>query len=303
MSENKTRILLDASALSVSSCDYRMKLTLLDGIVPLEQQPAIEYGSAFHRFVAYWREHPSEYAEAAALAQMSYTKVIVPPDDFRDIGHLVKTCGLYADFYSNDPFIPFVSKKDNTPTVELPFSFPIFVDESIELIACGTIDAIGKYDGIPCFTDIKTTSVWNKHSYLESYVLSSQMMFYRWALDKLSKEIFPDTFGEFANLPCFIDAVFLNKSGAFMDRSNLITFSDYLMWQFEQCLYDYISRLLNMVKTRFFPRNGFLNGSCDTKYGKCRFFNICSQTTEEGSEYSKNTGFTVREYNPLNFRV
>jgi hypothetical protein len=234
---------------------------------------------------------------------MSYTKVIVPEDDFRDIGHLVKTCGLYADFYSNDAFVPFVSKRDSTPTVELPFSFPLVVTDDVELIACGTIDAIGKYDGISCFTDIKTTSVWNKKSYLESYALSHQMMFYRWALDKLAKEIFPDTFGEFANLPCFIDGVFLSKAGAFMERSNLITFSDYQMWQFEKCLEDYTARLLTMVRTNHFSRNGFLNGSCETKYGKCRFFNICSQTTEEGCEFSKNSDYKVRVYNPLDFRT
>lgn len=302
----RKRYYIDASSLSDTHCARAFYYRAILGLQSLQPATPLSYGSAFHIFAANWRD-TGNVGEATQQAISWYVNVPRDPTDFRTPEHLAATCLAYANKYANDSFQVYRSADTGKAAVELPFSWPWYADDDIEVLLAGTVDGIGSYNGIPCFYDIKTTAMWNVSAYLKAYGLSSQMFFYRWMLDMLAENL-PDKWGHMKELSFFIDGVFLKAmttkgvSASFM-RSQLMTFTTYQMKQYDALVRRQLDRLIGAIKNNDWPREGFVNGTCEKKARTCTFFDICNAVDEDAEALYIKRDFSTREYNPLLFRA
>ncbi len=192
------------------------------------------------------------------------------------------------------------------PLVELKFCLKYKETDTVIILLAGTIDDICKWNEAYIIRDYKTTSVWDHEEYFRSYELSCQLMFYRFIL-KLYGEQYPDSVlaqiskGRVLGM---IRGVFI-KSGkdvpTFKD-SQCFPFKDRDMKDFVELLDGLIARIIHMLDTKTEPkREGMLNGSCETVYGKCSFFNSCSAIDEVAGQHYLKNNFLQKPYDPLSF--
>jgi hypothetical protein len=227
------------------------------------------------------------------------------------VGHLKQLLFyLQEDFLSKDDFQ--VLQIDGKPLVEKNFALPYYSDDDIEVILCGTMDKIGKVKNSNyAVGDYKFTSVWNSVEYLASYALSPQLLFYTLAL-KLYAKIAPDSdIGKIGLTPvsAFIDGVFLGPDAkkVKLERSELFTFKQKQLDEFERLMMSKIMELkeeairLEADVTYEIPRYGMFNGACQTHYGLCKYFRVCSAPDKISRDMMLEKFFTKKEYNPLNF--
>jgi len=308
----KRTFFLDATSLRTTPCSRKYHYTAMRGFRHPERKLAIEYGVAFHKFLASWRASGYTSAELglreAAEHYAAPDLLVQQQADYRTLDHLFATIKQYVEFYtSNDSFIPFRNDQGHA-LVEQRFTWPAYEDSELRILCCGTIDAIGTYCGSLCISDCKTTSMWDTKEYLAGFRLSQQMMFYRHSLNVLAGR-YPTNLGGLKNLPCFIDGVFLkkpaktdrgNKESCKLERSDLIDFEPDVMEEFEHGLGKFIQDLAVQIKNNDFKPDGLINGACEGKYGKCEFFEVCS-ASKGNREYMLENMFKVVEYNPLTF--
>lgn len=306
---DKPTYYLNATALGKSACWRRYYYTTILGMVEHRRKPHIEYGVAFHKFAANWR-NTGDFQDSVAIAMehLMAPDLLALSDEERKFytpSHLAQTCYDYAKNYKDDLFSIYRSKKDNQALVEQKFAWPIYEDDSLRILGSGTIDALGTYGTSRCFLDIKTSAVWKVTEYLDSYRLSTQMLFYRTMLDKIAKAYDNK---ELSDMSCLIDGVFISAKGPtkFIRSEPLIEFNPRILETFLQCLEEFTKDLTKRLHScliyirgygAYFPPSGLTCGACETKYGKCEFFDVCAD-----NEYipgSKN--FYVKEYNPLRF--
>lgn len=191
------------------------------------------------------------------------------------------------------------------PATELTFKILFYEDEFIRVNLCGTIDSVGKFkNGCYAIRDWKTTSSWGKESYLESYELSRQLRIYTLAC-KLMARTNPDSvLGRVGStkMGAFIDGIFLKpkaNDNEYM-RSQVFQYSDKEMGEFEQQLLKFCSRFSRNVALNYFPKEGILNGTCEGKYGKCRFWSCC-KSNDSVSQLLLKRDFKRVVYDPLHF--
>lgn len=193
----------------------------------------------------------------------------------------------------------------NGPATELTFKILFYEDEFIKVNLCGTIDSVGKFkNGCYAIRDWKTTSSWGKESYLESYELSRQLRIYTLAC-KLMARTNPDSvLGRVGStkMGAFIDGIFLKpkaNDNEYM-RSQVFQYSDKEIAEFEQQLLKFCSRFSRNVSLNYFPKEGILNGTCEGKYGKCRFWSCC-KSNDNISNLLLKRDFKRVIYDPLHF--
>lgn len=308
--------MLDASAIKISSCSLNLFNTIIMGYRGKIQNNDVEFGSAFHKFkAAFKKEGRNGFARGLQEAQEYFNTTpmhIKSNKKYLDSKFLLQACLGYADTYEKDSF-QLLTLDNGEPLIELPFCFPIHVDEICEILIAGTMDEIGRFqNGIYSIEDLKTTSVWNVDEYLNSYKLSPQLYFYRWAIRQYAKaqpnEIFAKM--EESEIGCHINGVFFKGKDKPIEykRSDVMLFKDAEILEFEILLADKIDQLIkiihNYVTSKVIPlREGMLNGACTTVYGPCRFSASCGATDKETRDIILEQSFIKRFYNPLEFGV
>ncbi len=332
----KLLVMLDASSLSNSSCILRLFNIVVEGYKPKLENNDVCFGTAFHLFRKIFREKGEEgLAEGINVAKKYFLETPMrekPNKKYLNTTFLMKVCLGYAEKYAKDSFKPIrvkVKKKiegsDNfdpgdrrdfieieEPLLEIKGAFPYYVDDDIEILMAFTIDEIGKQEnGIVSIMDAKTTSMWDIKSYFQSFELSPQLRFYKWALFKYAKA-FPESFiGKLCDdiIGCQIDGIFYKGADKDVEykRSDVMLFSDDpRMEEFESLIDSKVRKLVIKIKDwknrGFTPmREGMLNGSCETKYGKCDFFQSCAAIDKETRNVILDYNFIKKHYNPLSF--
>lgn len=191
------------------------------------------------------------------------------------------------------------------PATELTFHIPIFEDEVIKVYLDGTIDRVGKFKG-GCFAilDWKTTSSWNPVEYLSTYELSRQLRIYTLACKLTTRNNPESTLGKIGatKMGAAIDGVFLkaNANDNEYCRGSVFQFPDHEMEAFRKTIIQYCEKVAFHVEHNYFPKEGILNGSCDGKWGKCRFWNVC-KTHDPISSILLKRDFTRLKFDPLNY--
>lgn len=308
----KLIVMLNASAIKISGCSLNLFNTIIEGYTTKLQANDVEFGSAFHRFKAAFKKWGREgFAKGLQEAQEYFnaTPMYVKSNKkYLDCKFLLQACLGYAETYEKDSF-ELLKLENGEPLIELPFCFPIHVDELCEILIVGTMDEIGKFNnGIYSIEDVKTTSVWNVDEYLNSYRLSPQLYFYRWAIRQYAKAQ-PDGF--FAKMEqdvigCHINGVFFKGKDKPIEykRSDVMIFKEAELLEFELMLVDKIKQLIEIIHSWLTtgnkpPREGMLNGSCTTIFGPCKFSNACAATDKETRDIILEQSFIKRFYNPL----
>jgi len=302
-------IYLDASAFKESACLERLRYVIDEGLRAKETSSALVYGTAVHKFIAELR-HTGGYSKAIQEIINYYLpfSLDIKEKDFRTALHLASTCkGYYEKVYKGDYFLPI--KKNGIAQIEQKFAFPAtdifpqFRDklESMKLviILSGTVDEIGVIEN-DCITikDIKTTTQWNIAEYLETYWLSTQMLFYILIVEHLLG---------IKNVGAMIDTIILSgtKPTEFY-RSEVMYYSEQKRASFKRQLEDTIDGIINNVETSpgLWQQN-FTVCDCakfqSEKAGQCSYFKLCKSEDEEIKASYKKAYFNTINYNPLEF--
>lgn len=192
------------------------------------------------------------------------------------------------------------------PASEVTFSIPYYKDDTIAVNLCGTLDRIGKIkNGCYAIPDWKTTSSWDTRSYFKTYELSRQLRIYVIAL-KLMVAKYPDSIlGKIGktNVGTFIDAIFIKPAAndnKYM-RSDVHQYTDEQLAEFQLTLDDQCRRLSSAIKTGYLPKEGIANGSCESRWGKCKFWNVCNASKQEVADVLLKRDFIQKKFNPLHY--
>lgn len=295
----KKIIFLNASALKNSACIRRLALTLGCSLGS-ESSIATFYGEAFHVFLAELFRG-KDFIKALESATDFFNNK--PPnifEDHRNLEHLQEATTKYKleYFYDNLKTVTV----NNEPIVEKTFAVEaddlLPENSNYRLVLFGTIDAVcidGQGDTV--LVDHKTTSVFRKESYLEAYLTSTQLMFYKYVLKRYANK-FPELSG-LSDVFCQINGIFLNKSGKstqFM-RSEKIHFSDAKIAMFEDMLKTILARLVNAFDSPSTPKpEGFITNVCNSAFGLCPFFRPCANDMIEDWMQIRD----IKEYGPFN---
>lgn len=308
----KKIIMVDASALSASSCMLRFYQTVIDGYTTSLNDNQIEFGTSVHKFRAHFRS-TGDYAAGIIKALEHYETTpnrIHFNKKYLTSKFLQEVCLNYAFKYAKDNFqivnAPIDGKEQ--PLLELPFCFPLLITDTVEVLASGTIDEIGYFptDGIYAICDLKTSAVWKIEEYFKHYELATQMIFYKWAIREYAK-LKPNSILKKINDNCgiFIDGVFYKGADKPVDfvRSNMFPITEETLDEFEILFKEQVVRLVSHIDTNDRPfREGLINGSCNTVHGLCKFFGSCSAPDIESRMNVLTNSFVQRFYDPLCFQ-
>ncbi len=309
----KLLVILDASALSNSACMLKLFRTVIQGYTSKLQNNDMEFGTAFHKFRKVFRDKGEEGLALGIKEAKNYFNkpmVIKSNKKYLTTTFLIRICLEYAEKYKKDQF-DVIRIKDNEPLLELKFIFPYYIDDVMEILIAGTIDELGKHrSGIVCICDAKTTSMWDIKKYFESYELSCQLRFYKWALLKYIKA-YPDSFlAELCNgneIGCFIDGIFYKGEDkeVIYQRSDVMLYGDDKeMLEMNSLIETKIAQLILAIQTwrnnSITPlREGILIGACETKYDHCTFAKVCAAVDSTTRDVMLDYGFIKRQYNPM----
>jgi hypothetical protein len=249
-------------------------------------------------------------ARDAALVAFRKPKVLDEKmKHLNDENHFLVNCFNYwNEWILKDTKLDTLLLPNDSPATEVTFSLPYYEDDYVTVKLEGTIDRIVKIKG-GCYAinDFKTTSSWNTKEYLDNYAMSQQLRFYVFAL-KLMAFLHPSsmlgTIGA-TNVGAVIDGIFLKPSAAdtVYQRSDVFIYKD--LDTFKQSLDAVIQRVSRTVcasKLDNIPptRDGIVNGSCESRWGKCSFWNVCKVGDSVIEKVILNREFQKKEYNPLN---
>lgn len=308
---SKQIVRLNATGLKTTTCMQNFWNVLIEGYKTERKIARIVYGIAGHKFIdtMFQTKGNLGLARTAALAEFNKPKF---PDDkqkhLNDANHFIVNCFNYWNEYlMKDEKCDTVLMPNNTPATELTFRIPYYEDDYIIVTLEGTIDRLIKIRGGRfAVNDFKFTSSWNKDEYLANYSMSQQLRFYVLAL-KIMGEMYPASMlGQIGitNVGAVVDGIFLKPNSADTEyqRSDVFPFKDLVDFRRSlDLLIQRISRTVEAVKVSNIPapKEGILNGSCESKWGKCGFWNVCRVADKAVEQVLLKRDFIKKEYDPL----
>lgn len=305
---------LSSTALGKSACSLNLCRTVIDGYREKFMSARIVYGIAVHKFIdTMYKTGSMGLAVVNAKKAFDLPKTDIEKSlhlsDFRHLQTVAADVWSYCVLDSTYDVLSI----DGKPMTEQTFSFKIYEDDFIVVYLEGTLDKLGQFKG-GCFAigDWKTTSSWDNVGYFEQFELSRQLRVYRLATI-LAHRADPDsTLGRIGGMKCgvFIDGVFLkpDPNECKVKRSRVYMISDEEMHKFEVMLHLYCKELSFKVQyNRMENMEGTLNGSCEGKWGKCSFWNVCQAPANVKSvllsrDFNK-VEWKPSDYNNLNDEV
>ena len=300
---------LSNTALSYSACNLALKRVVIDGYVEPAQDSNIVYGVAVHKFLdsMYKNGGNPQIAKEAAIKAFDVPKIDKSKSpQLSDVNHMLNvSLTTWLNCVQKDKDFE-ILELNNAPATEVTFSIKYYEDQFITVNLCGTLDRIGKIKG-GCYLirDWKTTSSWDNKGYFKSYELSRQLRLYVLST-KLMAKMYPESIlGQIGatNIGAQINAVFLKPD--FKDvkwyNSEVFQYKDSELDDFESMLQDKIHDISKAVEMNYFPRQGIINGGCDRKYGKCKFWNCCAVGNEQVAQILLERDFNKRIFDPMNY--
>ncbi len=290
---NKPKILLrvDPSSIKESDCLEKFRLSNISGYTSKIPDYKMSYGTAFHKGVAHYVK-TSNRGEAIMLAASHLINdgSEIPDTDYRTPSHVADTLGKYLDLYgTGDNFTH--AKVGDQVAVELPFGIPYRSYETVDVVVCGVVDSIGFWNrNIKCFKDIKSTSAYDPDVYFKSYQTNVQFMLYSWAIKQLG---WADHY-----IPGIVDGVFISKSGAKFERSQLIDYREDQIDELMEWFSERVDAIVDCIEGRKPWRRNFTR--CQTAFGLCQFSRVCSAQAAFREGILEST-FSVRVYDPSTF--
>lgn len=311
----KKLLRLDATALSKSSCNLRLKYTVINGYRQSALYNDTVYGLAGHKFNATMALTNGNFQESLMAAKKVFNqpKITRAKKEHLTENHFIKTCFDFWEHLESKSDSKFIVDSNGKPLVEMQFAIKIYEDESCIVEVCGTLDKVEQFNhGMVAIGDYKYTSSWNASEYFKQHRLAPQLKTYRWALYKLASMSPEDSIlRQITKYPVgmFIDGVFL-KSGKDTEfsRSEVWCPKQDEIEEFDELLLAKAMELASIYRVDWSIRDGMINGSCSNSYGTssvngalCQFYNVCSAVDKVAGQYVLKNEFVQREYDPLAF--
>lgn len=303
--------MIDASLLKESDCLAKVNFIHNEGLTTQIGNFKMDYGTAFHKFVALYNSGVDPQLAMQHGAQFYLDHCLtVPEDDFRTIDHLLMTMKAYI----SGPFkreIDLMKPKISPigkPCVEMQFTFPFLSTPTYDVVLTGTADLLATYIERDVINDYKVTSVWKQEQYLSGYDLDPQLIFYSWVLKNFG---ITQTY-----LPGIITGIFIKKptattnvggkrvavngwNGASFARSALIEFPPERIIKFERWFKNKISQIVASHEANQWEEN---YNCCNDIYGPCDFKSLCTELNPQLLELKKKSIFIKRAYDPTQFQ-
>lgn len=312
----KTEINIDSTSLGRSSCILHFWRHVGEGYTFKTLTPALTYGIAIHKFIDMMYQTGGIYPKAMEKA-MEMFRLPTSQDDkkpwMRDEGHFRATCfNVWSVHINEDKNFEVIVKPDGKPATEITFSFKYFEDETVIINLQGTIDSIGKItNGCYAIRDFKTTGSWDTKAYWTQYEMSRQLRIYTIACKLMAKMEPNSVLGKIGaqQMGAFIDAIFLTTkpNDVGYDRSIVYQYKEEDLHEFQMTLDDTCKKLSQAIKTGYFPKEGLVNGTCESKWsdgekGKCEFWNVCKVNPTVAS-LLLNRDFVKKPFKPLEYNI
>jgi hypothetical protein len=335
----KIEINMDSTSLGNSACLENYNLTVLQGYKTLPKDIMV-YGIAGHKFVDTMFKTDSNFKLAREDLSRSFNiKKIIPISKINrtwisDEKHLLTTCyDLWEDFISKDTNEMIALSQDcywckgqgtianqedaiacdhcegtgtrKVAATEITFRIKFYEDEHVIVYLTGTIDRILQIsNGIPCIRDWKFTTAWDKDDFLQSFEMSRQLRMYTLAFKLMAEQDPESVLGKIGSqrLGACIDGIFLKPKIQDIEHksSQVFQFSDSDIEQFRAMVYGFCMELSYAIQHNIFPKQGILNGTCEGKFDKCKFWNVCKVGPDIRKMLLKRD-FQQKQYNPLAF--
>lgn len=314
-SPEKLVVMLDASSLNNSACEYMMHLQVVEGYRARLNSINMEFGTAVHKFRQVFRQKGSAgFGEGvrAAIAHLTTATYDTPgkrKEYLTDTNYLTKVCTEYAMTYETDTFKPV--EFEGQFLLEQRFVLPYYSDDKVDILLAGTIDEIGRWypSGLFGICDCKTTSAAfsNADSYLDHYQMSNQLLFYWTMLYRFAKH-YPDsvfahiTQGEVALM---IDGIFVgSKSEIGLKRSSVwippVQLREAYAIILDKTLMRIRDNIVAFAREGIIPmRTGIVHNVCEKKFGACQFFYHCAAPSEYAQQSMLDNYFIKQFYNPM----
>ncbi len=299
---------LSSTALGSIPCTLRLYRQTILGLREKAMPARIIYGIAVHKFLDTMYK-TGDPAKAVMAAKKAFALPKIDDGKSKHLSeetHMITVCfNLWTGFVQSDSAFE-ILQVDKMPLTEQTFSFLIYEDEYIRVLFEGTLDKLGKFvNGVFAIGDWKTTSTWDEKTYFMQYELSRQLRCYRLATI-LEARINPSSpLGIIGSSKCgvFIDGIFLKpeRNEVTVKRSGVFVWGDDVMKPFEAMLMRYCRDLSMKVRDGVhLEPEGTLNGTCEGKWGKCPYWNLC-KTPKDISKILQERDFDVVEWQPQNY--
>lgn len=314
---NKLELNLDSTVLGTSGCILNLKRNVLGEIVEGKATggyreklngASLVYGIAVHKFIDVMYKTGGHYPTARAEAEKSF---LIPKLENRkspwlcDPKHLITTCfNVWTSYVETEGSFEMILLGDK-PATEITFSIPFYEDDVIKVNLCGTIDRVGKFkNGCYAIKDWKTTSQFDTEKYFTQYEMSRQLRIYTLACKMMAEKEPESTLGRIGGttMGACIDAIFLKPKAndTVVRSSDVFTYSDTDILAFKETLLIKCAQLSAAIKHDYFPKEGILNGSCEEKWGHCKFWNVCSHN-EQVAQVLLKRDFIQWQFDPTKY--
>ena len=298
---------LSSSALGHAGCILNLHRTVVEGYKEKAQTSRLVYGTAVHKYIDTMYKTGGHIPTAREEAVKVFTNTPMIDDrksmHLSDVNHMT-TVALYVWQLCVLKDTEFdILELNGKPASELTYSIPFYQDEAVKINWCGTIDRLGKIkNGCYVIKDWKTTSSWDNKGYFEQYEMSRQPRGYVLAL-KLMSELYPDSvLGKIGmtQVGAQFDGVFIKPAAndTKFGKSNVFQYSSQDIQEFRDLLTAECVKLSIAVQGGVYPKQGLVNGSCQGKWGKCSYWNVC-QHPKTVSDILLKRDFIVKPFNPL----
>jgi hypothetical protein len=270
------------------------------------ERAALFRGTVIHKALAQrklWRPNITDKQfepEQMAVILNAYMDKDFGPDEWRTAEHAINTIIAYNKHWpiESEPFTVVEG------TVEMPFRLLLgtanldtevqthagkFYVKDVNIYWTGIVDSIVDY-GVPLVMDHKTTSILGP-TFFDDFVLSSQMMGYVWAANKLGHH----------TVGLLLDAIAgrkPTKTGVAVEfqRQRYFYSPEHLM-EWEKDTFTLITDFLEHLCRAYFPKT---TKWCFGKYGRCQYWDICSQQPDHRAAMLHSDLYKPVTWTPLN---
>lgn len=262
-------ILLNATSLKYSHCQYRYHMAVRHGWIDAETSEFLTFGKATHLYMEQ-RAHGMNQMDAMQLAFKAY--------EGNNPGQLTRT--LVA---APLPLPCYVSG-DGRKYIEYKFKIfwktIIYHGHQFNIYVVGTYDLVKMYNnGYLCINDYKTARKWKENEVFATYANSVQMQFYAWTARRFAHHLFDMDAANAAER----NHLFVQITGAFVSKTPVIwRDGSPIQYSFEQ-LDEFENTLNYHLTTNLIPgwlepaKTGLVNDTCDG----CPFAAHCYASSPE----------------------
>lgn len=298
----KREILINSSSFRYAVCPRAYKYFVVDELQPITESKTYKmaYGTAVHMMLqSYYGNGASfDYRKAideATLYYSPYTKQL-GDKDWHTSYHLQRTMYEYLRHYKTGDLITPIRVNDK-PLVEQRLKYKFYEDDDLIVSFYGTVDLIADYAGTTCIVDHKVTSSPRIDDFLSKYEFSLQPMFYSHLLHKLTNTEY---------LPVLINGIFIKagthkaefKDTVSFKRSQIITFAQEQLQEFETFLASFVSQLVQTIRKQETPLPNY--AACNAGFTPCGYLQLCKSELNY-RDIIRLSKFTRRDVNPFKY--